>query len=399
MWNVLITTDTPVVLFSFLSVLAYVQGLRRRSVVWHVAAGLLLGMAFLGKYFAALLGFAYAAHVLLGRRDGARWLQFSALTVAALLGPAYNLWWNSEHCWVNVLFNFYNRHDKAGFEWQNPLLYFASLAYLATPWVLWRLWRDRRAWHKAAYGDVALRALPWLAGVPLLLFFAMAFGKSVGLHWLLAFMPLLAVLAAVVSPPAALQRLLHWSAGFALLHALLALVLLAMPVTTWQKTTFYPGLVLTMRGAEMEKALREPLAHCGEGCELAMESYSSAATLAYATARPVIVFGEGSFHARQDDLDTDLRALDGRDLLLLAKTAPDPAAYAPYFRALSVSSFEVAGATFHLVHGQGFNYAVYHDRVLTRVRERFYRLDKLPAFLPQRGCIFIERYFSETVTK
>ena len=38
-WNVLITTDTPVVVFSFLSVLAYVHGCRRagrtQSLLWH----------------------------------------------------------------------------------------------------------------------------------------------------------------------------------------------------------------------------------------------------------------------------------------------------------------------------------------------------------------------------
>ncbi|MBP6422635.1 MAG: glycosyltransferase family 39 protein, partial [Propionivibrio sp.] len=60
-WNVLITTDTPVILFSMLSMLAYFAALRcagqpRRSLLWHVAAGALLGLAFLGKYFAALLG-------------------------------------------------------------------------------------------------------------------------------------------------------------------------------------------------------------------------------------------------------------------------------------------------------------------------------------------------------
>ena len=52
-----------------------------------------------------------------------------------------------------------------------------------------------------------------------------------------------------------------------------------------------------------------------------MESCSSAATLAYAARRPVAVFGEGSFHARQDDIDTDYRALAGRDFLILRKGA------------------------------------------------------------------------------
>ena len=73
-WNVLITTDTPVILFSMLSILANVAALRnaprtRRALLWHGAAGVLLGLAFLGKYFAALLGIAYLAHVIFIRRS------------------------------------------------------------------------------------------------------------------------------------------------------------------------------------------------------------------------------------------------------------------------------------------------------------------------------------------
>ena len=109
-WNVLITTDTPVILFSMLSCVAYVAGLRcaivSRRLIWHAAAGGLLGLAFLGKYFAALLGFAYLAHLLFVRRDSGRWAGFALLLVAALPAPLYNLWWNSSHCWVNILFNF-----------------------------------------------------------------------------------------------------------------------------------------------------------------------------------------------------------------------------------------------------------------------------------------------------
>ncbi len=395
-WNVLITTDTPVILFSFLSVLAYVTGARRASSGWHVAAGLLLTAAFLGKYFAALLGFAYFAHVVFARRDRGRWAQFAALTAAALLGPVYNLWWNSGHCWVNVLFNFFNRHEGAGFQWQNPPLYLLSLAYLATPWVLWSLWCERRNLREAITASATLRTAVWLSAVPLGLFLLMAFGRSVGLHWLLAFMPLIAVLAAGALPATTLQRLVRWSAAFALLHVLVAVVTLSLPVETWRKAGFYPGIVLTLRGDELAQALQEPLARCGEGCVLAMESYSSGATLSYAVQRPVAIFGEGSFHARQDDFDTDWRTLDGRDFLVLRKGDSDGADLAPFFRGLAVSTIELHGARFSLIAGQGFDYALYHERVLGRIRERFYRL---PAWLPQRGCGYFERYFAETVDK
>lgn len=71
-WNVLITTDTPVILFTLFSALAYLTAQRQKNLsgilFWHALAGALLGLAFLGKYFAALLGVAYLAHTLCARR-------------------------------------------------------------------------------------------------------------------------------------------------------------------------------------------------------------------------------------------------------------------------------------------------------------------------------------------
>lgn len=388
-WNVLITSDTPVILFSFLSVLAYVQGMRRQSLLWHALAGLLLGLAFLSKYFAALLGFAFAVHLLFVRSDKGRWQGFLLLTAVALLAPAYNLWWNSGHCWSNILFNFFNRNSRAGFNWRNPLLFLASVLYLATPWAIWSLWTERRAVRTAASGSERGAVLCLLA-VPLLLFFVMSFGKTIGLHWLLAFMPLLAVLAASSLSLPRLQSLIRWSVWLAAAHVLLFVVLLNLPLSLWQGSSLYSGLILTLRTDTIVQHLKEPLARCGHACVLAMESYSSAATLAYAAERPVSVFGDGSFHGRQDDFDTDMRQLDGRDFLILRKETVRRETYQPYFDEVDVSSFVVEGVTFHVIHGRGFRYALYHEQVLTDVRRHYYRI---PSWLPQRACVFNERYF------
>ncbi len=67
---VLVTTDTPLILFMALSVWAYVRAdTGERSAPWYALAGLFVGLAFLSKYFAALLGIAYAVHILGWRRD------------------------------------------------------------------------------------------------------------------------------------------------------------------------------------------------------------------------------------------------------------------------------------------------------------------------------------------
>lgn len=394
-WNVLITTDTPVIFFSALAVGAYVAALRSpgavRSLAWHAAAGALLGGAFLGKYFAALLGIGMLAHVVFARRDSLRWPGFAVLVAAALPAALYNLWWNNGHCWVNILFNFVNRNADAGFNWQNPPLYFASLAYLATPWLLVALWKQRASLRDALRGAEG-GVLLWLAGVPLLLLCALSFQKSVGLHWLASFTPLLAVVAAVALPLPAVARLTRWSAGFALLHVLAIGIVAALPMETWRQAKLYDGIVLTVRADELLAELK-PWA---DDHLFASDGYSPAATLAYNAARPFAVFGEGSFHARQDDFLTDWRAHDGGKILILKKSAPDPAEYAPYFAHIETREFALHGARYYLVLGDGFNYAAYRDGVLRRVRERFY---VLPSWLPRRAdsaCEFCARYFPES---
>ena len=96
----------------------------------------------LSKYFAALLGFAFLVHALSLRRKAA----FAGLAIAyACTLPALALmaWWNAGHCWVNVMFNFVNRHEGAGLNATTPLLYLVTLLYVVSPPALWLWWKSR----------------------------------------------------------------------------------------------------------------------------------------------------------------------------------------------------------------------------------------------------------------
>ena len=93
MWNVLITTDTPLVFFSFFS--AAVLQERARAALRPVVRGApacCSGAAFLSKYFAVLLGLAYIVSVAAPRRAGERDWRGLAVTVAcARPSPVINL--------------------------------------------------------------------------------------------------------------------------------------------------------------------------------------------------------------------------------------------------------------------------------------------------------------------
>ena len=381
-WNVFITTDTPLIYFSVLSGLAWIRAAQDDNPRWYLAAGLLLAGAVLSKYFAAILGFAYLVDVLRRRKSGA--VAGLAIAYACTL-PALALmaWWNSANCWPNYMFNFVNRHGDAGWSLKTPLLYAVTLIYVLGPPVLWLAWKNRRSVGADSWLPTSLGTLAWL---PFLLFALLSGVKQIGLHWLLSFVPFTLIWLTLRLQPTTLQKLGLFFAGFATLHIAGILVVSRLPLETWQKTRLYDGIVLTFE----HEALAREMAPYQKDWVLAMDGYSNAVTLGYNLRQYVVVFGVASSHARHDDLGTDFRALAGRDFLILRKSEPNPEDYRKYFRSVSVDSFEVRGARFWRVKGTGFDYPAYRDGVLAEVRRKYYAI---PTWLPQRGCYMCDRYF------
>jgi 4-amino-4-deoxy-L-arabinose transferase-like glycosyltransferase len=371
-WNVFITTDTPLALFSVASLLAFA---RQRFLL----AGVLLGLAFLSKYLAVLLGLAYLAWAIAARRPGAFGLAFLGALPAGLL----NLYWNWQACWCNVMFNAVNRHDDAGLSWETPAMYLASLAYLAAP-LLWYAWKGRAQLRAALpRPETGIVVAAWL--VPFALFALLSPVKRIGLHWLLAFVPAIVLTLALALERRALVVTLRWFVALALVHVAAIVALALPPLETWKDTRQYQRLVLLAD----PQAVLEPLGPLLARYRLVTEGYSVAAQLAYHTRRRVPVFGAGSSHARHDDILTDWRRYDGRDLFIFRRDPPDLERYRPYFREVEVRAAAARGVTHYGVLGRGFNYAAYRERVLTVVRERWYRI---PSWLPVGGCYFFERY-------
>jgi 4-amino-4-deoxy-L-arabinose transferase-like glycosyltransferase len=404
--NVLITTDTPLLVFSTASMGAFALAVRRDSAAWYAAAGAALGLAFLSKYFAVLVGFAYVVFAVASSlaRDGSGprvWRGLAIAVGAALPFALLNAAWNYGHCWTNLLFNVYNRHGDAGFVWWRPLAFAAFVAYVSSPILLWQLARNRPA-VRAALAAPERRLLFVLAAAPIAVFAAIAPVRSIGLHWLLSFTPALFAFGALVLGPAALLASVRFLAVVSALHVVAIAVVAALPVETWQRARQYESIVQGAKADELLATLRPY-----EGRYVfAADGFSRAAVLSYNAALagfvaqpdarepwrrhyfPVI--GSTSHHGRHDDILTDLRTLDGRDVAILRKQPPDPGAYERYFRAVETRPIEVRGATFHLVLGHRFDFAAYRETVLAEVRDRLYRV---PGFLPQGGCYFCARYF------
>ena len=385
--GVLITTDAGLIFFSFISVWWLARALHSGLTRHFVWAGLAFGLACLSKYFAALLGIAillYWATTPQARAQSRGMLWFC---LAALPAIALNLYWNYGHCWANIMFNVFNRHEHAELAWHKPLYYLALHLYLLTPLAAWFLFRQRQ---RAAQLLTAqrFRLFAFVFAIPMLVFAVLSLQKVIGLHWVLSFYPFMFALLVWWLDVPTLRKLLRFMLGYAALHGLVFVVILALPLAAWQHTPYAKGALLMLK----PQVLLEQLAPYQGKYALATEGYSMAAILTYHAGENVLVFGEGSSHARHDDIVTDFRRLQGKNILVLLKNPPEFANYGPYFKSIEFGEIDFYFAKYYLVLGSGFDYAAYRAGVLRRVKERYYAI---PDYLPMGGCYFCERYFPQ----
>ena len=251
-WNVFITTDTPLAFWSVLSVAAFATALRpgaaaagRQGFTWFALAGVCLGLALLSKYFAGLLAIAYGVYALVSPRRDQPWRGVLVAWAFALPFLAFNFWWNYENCWANLMFNLYNRHGDAGWSWQTPLLYLLTVLYVLSPVAIIQLLRGQGQPGLLA-GDKVLRFVFVCAAFPLAAFAALSLVKQIGLHWVLSFVPVMLVFFGIMLSRAQLLRSVIFLGCFSLLHVTAVLVIANLPLETWKNTRIYDGLASTV---------------------------------------------------------------------------------------------------------------------------------------------------------
>lgn len=385
--GVLITTDAGLIFFSFLTVWWLARALQSGLTKHFFWAGLAFGLACLSKYFAALLGIAILLYWATTPQARAQHRGMVLFCLAAVPAIALNLYWNYGHCWTNILFNVYNRHENAGLAWHKPLYYLALHLYLLTPLAAWFLFQQRR---RAAelWTAQRFRLFAYVFAVPMLVFALLSFTKVIGLHWVLSFYPFLFALLVWWLDSEQLRKLRSFLLAYSGLHVLAFAVILLLPTTVWQHTPYARGALLMLKPQE----LLEQLTSYPGKYALATEGYSMAAILTYHAGENVLVFGAGSSHARHDDIVTDFRQLQGRNIMVLLKDPPEFEKFGPYFKSIEFGEVNFYGAKYYLVLGSGFNYEAYREGVLRRVKEQYYAI---PHYLPIGGCYFCERYFPQ----
>jgi 4-amino-4-deoxy-L-arabinose transferase-like glycosyltransferase len=379
--NVLITTDTPVMLLGFLSMASFFLAVRNNKLHYYALAGLFLGLGLLSKYFAGLIAIAMAAYLLFAPD---KYRVFRGLLIIAFISAllfAINIYWNYTHCWDNFLFNFLNR-NKSDTPWHTPLVYLLTLIYFITPPIAWYLFRgQRRETLQAAF---ILSMVLFL--VPITLLGLLSFKKVIGLHWLLAFQFLPVLILAQLREPSALSSSWKFNSWFSLAHVIIVLIIVITPWQDFNLRDKHKKAVIDAIHGEQVWAQLEPLAL---GRHVFTHSYAGASQMTYYAGRLVGVYGEGSSHAREHDKLISFAELDGDNFLVFLSRPQNADQYLPYFDSVEFREITVMGQTFEVVLGNSFRYPVYRDRVLRRINERFYQI---PMSWPVGGCYFKERY-------
>jgi len=392
--NVLITTDTPLIFFSFVSVFFLYLALKNESYLYYVSSGVALGAAFLSKYFAVFLGIAYLVYFVLSVKDRKRTQGFALLLLCVLPFAAFNIYWNYTHCWANIMFNLFNRNKKEEFSLLKPLLFLVSQAYLITPAVIFYLAKRRR--EIAGRSKEILNSLrgqgfevfAYIFAVPLFLFSLFSLKKVIGLHWVLGFYPFMYVLLFFIIDEDELLRIVRFTAIFTAAHLFLIGAVLSVPVKFFQSNRNYSTIILGTKPAEVRNYIKKY-----EGkFVLATPSYADSALLTYHLGEYFIVFGGGSFHGRQDDILTDFRQFDGKDIVIIRSSEPQVNEYSTYFKNIEVVRTTIDGAQFYFVSGYDFEYENYRNVALKDIREKYY---DIPSWLPySRRGYFFEKYFN-----
>jgi len=380
----LITTDTPLIFFAFLSAVSFYKAQRHDRYTWYLISGLLLGMAFFSKFFAGMLGIAYVVYVLFFVRRGIKpYIGILFVILGTLPFIGLNLYWNYQHCWDNYLFNLINRTGDASFSFWTIGKYLLLLVYIVTPPVIFYILRKPSVLIESMRNG-GLGLFLALFVIPIVLFFMLSFAKSVGLHWLLSFYPFLFIAVVMLLHFGQLRVCFYFMWGFSLLHLLaFAIVYAFTPGMFKDKESDYQSIVLAMYAPEFLQLVDSQRYNF----TLASSSYSESSILAYHAREDVLVLGFGSHHGRQDDIISDLRKYDGKGIAILEYT-DQVKNYEKYFNSFTHIIIPFKGANYHLGMGVGFKYDVYNQDVLEKVRDSFY---KIPEWLPTGSCYMYDR--------
>lgn len=323
---VLVTPDTPLVLFWTLALLALAEVWRTGRGVWWLAAGLMVGLAFVSKYTAVFLGLAIPMWLALvpelRRWFRSPWPYAGGALCLAVMAPV--LWWNLAHGGASLAKQFGRAVPKAVDPRFVPE-FLAGQAALLTPLVgilvLWGLWIvGRRALREREAAAVLLM----VSVVPLLAYLVWygLFDRVQG-NWTACLLPASVAVAAIGMerrPPAPwLAAVLAFSARWSVVSGVL-IGLFVIGHAAFRLAPLAVDPTGQLHGWREAAQAVEQAAQRAGAATIGTASYTTTAHLRfYGSGRPPVVqLGERLRYAMEPE--PDMAALRGRPTLVAVES-------------------------------------------------------------------------------
>lgn len=387
--NVLITNDTPLIFFSFVSSWYFYQALtndaENNNYNHFILTGLFLGLAFISKYFAVFLGVTYGLYIVLFHRDRRSFIGLLIVFLMVLPFVFINLYWNYHNCWSNILFNLYNRATAEKDSLANLAKYIGVLIYLLSPVLIYFILKNIRQ-LKVINHEKHNHVYLWLTAIPLILFLVLTINKLIGLHWLLSFYPFAFIAFAPLLNVKQWRITFYFMLIFSVIHALALASILSFPVSTF--TSNMTAQQSFAFGRYPDKFLNQ-LKTYEKDYVFSTVSYGMASIASYYSEKDFLVFGEASVHGREGDKITNFKEFNGKNILIFKRSKSFLDVYQNYFESYERKKIQAEGVTFELLLGKGFKYNLYRTEVLSQVNKDYYAI---PKWLPVGSCSFKEKY-------
>lgn len=384
---IIITTDTPLLFFSFWSIAAFHHADQTKKPVWYILSGILLSMAFLSKYFAVLLGLSYLVYYLVSKKTWKTTLGIILLYLCVLPAGILDIYWNYNHSWLHINSNLFYRNADAVPNPVTPLAYIATAAYLLLPAGLIECWRARREAPSRIRTHRAF-VFVMLYFIPMGFFALLSIVKKIGLHWLLSFTPVPFLIAWAMMERDAFERAIRFTTRYSLVHLLIIVGALLTPLSLLKNLSEYDTIIMSVKADELAEKL-EPYTR---GRKLGAYGYGQASILSFYNKGFFDNFSTGTHHGRQHDIITDWREWAGRDVMIFYRGTPKTEDFKGMFDSMRIETIEVRGQRFYLLLAENLNFEILKERFLIPVRDRYYNV---PAWLPMKRCFYRDRYFLE----
>lgn len=385
--NVILIADWPLAFFycaaGVVFFLADQERSQRKSMLLAFASGLLLGLAFLSKYFAVTFFPSALVYLLFTKKDLKRSvLLLVTLGIGFLPGIAQHFFWNQENCFKTIQFNLFTRQNAYDGTFANTFghywLYVLALVGPAP------LFFSKKFFLKSqdAVNPIERFALVQFL-VPMALFCVSAISKGQGIHWYMSYQPWFWTWVALrlarldlVSLKAKIGLFL-WPS----IQAVAAITLLVLPIEKLRPSIgerSWRDLVLTTSRDRVAKLISDqpPVS------AVISDNYSYASVLSVAFKEsgihlPVGVFGPGVRFGRSFDAWMDWPSLDGKDMLWIGRAFPPELAGS--FQ--SVEMIDPKGIPIAILRGHGFIAQKYLQQYGADILQNYYK-----KFSWERAC-------------